>query len=734
MPLLPTGDDVAAVKRPLKLVAAAVLVALVTPVTAAGVMLSAYLFLPLPANLPERNGREAAQISRVYDAAGNEIGIFKQFETSIPSTPEDIPKGLEQAVVAAEDRNFYSHGGVDIRGTLRALVNDIRNRDTSQGGSTITQQLVKITTDNGSERTILRKLREAVLASQLDRSMDKDEILFEYISNVYLGEGAYGAAAAAQTYFRKSVRDITLSEAALLAGLIPAPSRYSPRVDPVLADQKRRIVLDAMLEEDMIDQATHDVAAAETVWLAVNGDPPGPATVVYPPETQQSSEPYFADYVLRWLEAHLPGGRDTIYQDGLRIETTLDPDQQAAARKQVEAFLDGTDPELRTSLVAVEPPSGFVRAFVSGRDFATDQVNYALGGASAGDVEGGGSGRQPGSAFKPFVLAAALDSGITPAARYSGALHDVTKECGRRPNGDPQVLENYEGARYGTLALREATWDSVNTVYTRLILDVGVEETMTMARQLGLTGVRPYEQGQYCASVALGAESVSPLDMASAFGVFAARGMRAEPTPVLRVTDRDGKVLIDNTEPESERVLREDVADNVTAILQGVLQSGTAGGRGLDRPAAGKTGTAQDNKDAWFVGYTPTLSTAVWMGFRNPQDQETRYLRSIKGVGRVTGGSHPARIWQAFMRDALRNVPVTEFNEPAPIVPVADQAKLRQRGGYAPGPQQRPEGSGSSDAYVEEPPPPDASSPTTTEPPTTSTSLETPGDQGFLFP
>ena len=241
--------------RGLKLVAATVLVAIVTPITAAGVMLSAYLFLPLPANLPERNGREAAQISRVYDAAGNEIGIFKQFETSIPSTPEDIPAGLKQAVVAAEDRNFYSHGGVDIRGTLRALVDDVRNRDASQGGSTITQQLVKITTDNGTERTVLRKLREAVLASQLDRSMDKDEILFEYISNVYLGEGAYGAAAAAQTYFRKSVRDLTLSEAALLAGLIPAPSRYSPRVDPVLADQKRRIVLDAMLDEDMIDQA-----------------------------------------------------------------------------------------------------------------------------------------------------------------------------------------------------------------------------------------------------------------------------------------------------------------------------------------------------------------------------------------------------------------------------------------------------------------------------------------------
>ncbi len=715
-------------RRKLKLVAATLLVAVVTPITAAGVMLTAYLFLPLPANLPERSGREAAQISRVFDVEGNQIGVIKQFETSIPSTPGDIPDVLRQAVVAAEDRNFYSHGGVDIRGTLRALVADIRNRGVRQGGSTITQQLVKITTDNGTERTILRKLREAVLASQLDRSMDKDEILFEYISNVYLGEGAYGAAAAAQTYFRKPVHDVTLSEAALLAGLIPAPSRYSPRVDRFTADQKRRIVLDAMLDEHMIDQAQHDAAAAETVWLAVEGTAPGPATVVYPAETQQSSDPYFTDYVFRWLEKHLPGGSNQIYQDGLRIETTLDPDQQEAAREQVETFLDGTAPDLRASLVAVEPPTGYVRAFISGRgDFALDQVNYALGGGSAGDVEGGGSGRLTGSAFKPFVLAAALDSGITPEARYSGAPHDVSKACG--PQND-EPLKNFGNASFGNIDLRTATWKSVNTVYTRLILDVGVDKVMALAQRMGLTGVRDYDKTKFCASVALGTESVSPLDMASAFGVFAARGLRAEPTPVLRVTDRDGNVLIDNTKPESERVLKEDVADNVTDILQGVLQSGTAAGRGLDRPAAGKTGTTSDNVDSWFVGFTPTLSTAVWIGYKNETEETKKFLTNIKGVREVTGGTHPARMWQAFMRRALRNVPVTEFTEPAPILAVPDAAKLRQRGGFGPGTRQRPVDS--TTTYVEEPPPPDASAPTTTEPPPSTTTTTEPG--GILFP
>jgi penicillin-binding protein 1A len=665
--------------RAFKFLTAIFVVAVVTPVSVMGVTLGAYLFLPLPARLPDRSPPAASQISRVYDTAGNEIGNYRQFETSIPAAPEDIPEVLKQAVIAAEDRSFYEHGGVDVRGTIRALLNDIRNREAAQGGSTITQQLVKNTTDNGDEATIQRKIREAVLASQLDRSMDKDEILYEYISVVYLGEGAYGFPAAAQTYFRKSVRDLTLSEAATLAGLIPAPSRYSPRVDATSAETKRMLVLGAMLETGAIDEVAHAEAAQQVIWLAANGPAPGPATVVYPPETQQSSQPYFTDYVKRWLASHLPGGEDQIYRDGLRIETTLNPQQQAAAEASVSGFLDGRAADLRTSLVAVEPPTGFVRAFVSGRDFATDNVNYALGGGSAGGVGGGGSGRQPGSSFKPFVLAQALETGIPPTARYSGGPHDVREACSK----DDPILENYEGGRYGSVDLRTATVKSVNTAYTRLILDVGVEATLELAQRLGLT-TATYVPGD-CASVALGVKSVSPLDMASAYSVFAARGMRAEPTPVLKVTDRDGNVIIDNTKPTTTRVLKEDVADNVTDILQGVLESGTAAGRGIERPAAGKTGTTQNNNDAWFIGYTPTLATAVWMGYEN-KTSATR-----KTLGNITGGSFPARIWQTFMREALEDVPITEFTEPAPIVAIADAAKLRQRKGFGPGAAKRPQ-------------------------------------------
>ena len=725
-------------RRILKSGLAVLIVAVITPLASAGVVLSAFLFLPLPAELPERTPPAPSQISRVYDAAGNEIGTFKQFETSIPVLQEDIPEHLKRAVIAAEDRGFYSHGGVDLRATVRALLADVRDRGASQGGSTITQQLVKNTL-TGNERTITRKLREAVLASQLDRQIDKDDILFEYLSVIYLGEGAYGVGAAAETYFRKPVSELTLSESALLAALIPAPSRYNPRVDPVAAEQRRQRVLVAMLDEDLITDEEFGAAAYQPVWLEAQGPPPGPVAFVYPPEVQQSSDPYFTDYVARWLAVHLPGGTDQIYRGGLRIHTTLDPQLQGVARLQVAEFLDGTEPDLRTSLVSVEPPTGFVRAFVSGRDFASDQVNYALGAQSAGGVGGGGSGRQPGSAFKPFVLARAFGMGVTPDAPYSGRPHDVTEACSP---GTPTVLDNYEGAGFGTVDLRTAIAKSVNTVFTRLILDIGVGETMALARNMGLTTVREYDAARDCAAVALGAESVSPLDMASAYGVFAARGMRAEATPVLRVTDRDGNVLIDASQRAATRVLEEAVADNVTGVLRGVLTNGTAAGRGLDRPAAGKTGTTQNNVDAWFVGYTPTLSTSVWIGYQNADPNAgPRSLEGIKGVRAVTGGTHPARLWQQFMREALRDVPVTEFSEPAPIDAVPDAARIRERRGFEPGARMYAARGPSTGGYITDVGTPEADLPTTTtsttEPPPTTTTqpstTTTEGDDGGIF-
>ncbi|HEV2767031.1 MAG TPA: transglycosylase domain-containing protein, partial [Acidimicrobiales bacterium] len=624
-----------------RLVVLVVVAGVVVPVAGAVTVLSALLFLPLPASLPDPTPGVEAQISRIYDINGEEIGAFRQFDTSQPVAPEDIPEVLRQAVIAGEDRRFYSHSGVDVWGTLRALWADVRTQQVVQGGSTITQQYVK-SAYVGDERSLSRKVREAVLASQLDRQVDKDEILFRYLERIYLGEGAYGVGAAAETYFRKPVSDLTLSEAALLAGLIPAPSRYEPRGNPAQAEGKRTLVLDAMLDEGMIDADEHAAAVAETVWLAKPGEPPPdrPVTVVHPRERAETPYPYFVDYLQRHLSERY--GADAVYRDGLRIHTTLDPRVQQEAERAVGETLDGTDPPLEMSLVAVEPQTGFVKGLVGGRDFAASPVNLALG------AGGGGSGRQPGSAFKPFVLAQALEEGIAPNRSLPGRSPLVVGN---------KAFVNYGGASYGPVDLRTATRKSVNTAYVELIRQVGVEETMALARRMGLT-IAEYQEGFHGFSVALGSVEVSPMDMASAFGVFAARGERAEPTPVVRVLDAEGAVLEDNTEPPRARVLDEVTADNVNDILQGVLRAGgTAGDNGIDRPAAGKTGTTSENHDAWFVGYTPSLSTSVWMGYSDAP----RPLEGIKGVRAVTGGSLPADTWESFMREALAGVPVTEF-------------------------------------------------------------------------
>ena len=691
-----------------------VVTTVVVPLAGALTVLAALLFLPLPASLPQARPGVEALISRIYDINGTEIGAFRQFDTTKPVEPGDIPEVLKQAVIAGEDRRFYSHSGVDVWGTARALWADIRNREVVQGGSTITQQYVK-TAYVGDERTLSRKVREAVLASQLDRQVDKDEILFRYLERIYLGEGAYGVGAAAETYFHKAVSELTLSEAALLAGLIPAPSRYEPRGNPALAEERRLVVLDAMLEVEMISPADHAEAVAERVWLSDGVAPPpaGGATVVHPRERAETPFPYFVDYLQRYLAEHY--GEDAVYQQGLRIYTTLDPRIQAEAERAVAETLDGTEPPLEMSLVAVEPLTGFVKGLVGGRDFGSSRVNLALGAA------GGGSGRQPGSSFKPFVLAQALEEGISPGRTYSGR--------------SPVVIGNYEahnygGSSYGQVDLRTATRQSINTAYVQLINDVGVPETMELARRMGVS-TSVYQEGVHGLSISLGSLDVSPLDMASAFGVFAARGERAEATPVVRVLDADGNVVEDNAQPERQRVLEEITADNVNQILQGVLEEGgTAADNGIERPAAGKTGTAQDNGNAWFVGYTPTLATSVWLGYSDVP----REMRNIGGVrGGITGGSLPAATWESFMEAALADVPVTDFTEPPPITDLTDILRRRSRGGFDVRRAMEPVGTDPG-AYVESLPAPavDPPAPTTTTVPSTGGGQARPDARALL--
>src|SRR5437763_7155987 len=410
--------------------------AVLVPVGTAGTVLGAFLFLPLPATLPKPKPNVASSMSHVYDINGNEIAVFRQYETSIPVQQKDIPEILKQAVVSIEDKRFYSHGGVDPQGTLRAMWADIRG-EAIQGGSTITQQYVK-NAYTGRNRSVARKIREAILASQLDRQAPKDEILYRYLSTIYLGGGAYGVGAATQTYFRKPITQLSLSEAALLAGVIRAPSYYDPRVNPEGAESRREVVLQSMLDQKRITPDQFNEAMAARIYVVGGGTPvpKTPHTDIYPPERQQTKFPYFVDYVSKYLVAKY--GHDKVYRGGLRIQTSLDPALEAQAEASVANALRGTKAPREMSLVAVEPQTGFVKALVGGRDSGTSPVNLALGNCPVPKkpeqtgaeplpppsdqpicVPGGGTGRQPGSSFKPFTLAKAFEQGITPERTFS---------------------------------------------------------------------------------------------------------------------------------------------------------------------------------------------------------------------------------------------------------------------------------------------------------------------------
>ena len=667
-------------------IAVFVVVTLIVPAVTAGTALGSLFFLPLPTpSFPPPQPGTESRVTHIYDAKGAEIGILRKFDTKIPVQPGDVPDVVKQAVIAQEDRRFYSHGGVDLKAAFRALWANLTGGRTVQGGSTITQQYVK-GAYTGGERTFARKLREAVLASRLDKKLTKEEILYRYLENVYLGGGAYGVGAAAESYFKKRANDLTLSEAALLAGLIQSPSSDEPRTNPERAEAKRQDVLRKMRDQDRITEAQYAEAQAQKIVLVSRDGPPppGPATLVHPLELQSATEPYFVDYVRRWLIARY--GDDVVYRGGLRVETSLDPDVQAKAEAAVSKALGGTRPPLEMALVTVEPATGLVKAVVGGRDFTASNVNLALGNCPPGSsdsrprrdtpvcIAGGGSGRQPGSAFKPITLAKAFEEGIGPARVYSGPSSYTFPNC-----SGPCTVRNVESGSYGAITLRQATHQSVNTVYAQLVGDVGVEETAEMAHRLGLTMVGEHGKranGEpYGASITLGSAETSPLDMAAAFSVFANRGIQQAATPVARVIDADGRVLEDNTKRKGKRVLDEAVADNVTDVLRGVVSGGTGRAASIGRPGAtaGKTGTSENFGNAWFVGYTPALSTAVWLGYADAP----RPMQGIKGVSRVYGGTIPAQTWHDFMAAALEGVPTPDFPEPAPLV--ADLAAGKRR-------------------------------------------------------
>ena len=719
------------------------------PIIATTTIVGSLVFLPLPATLPNPRPFFISRPSVVYDATGAQIASFREFDQSVPVQQSDIPKVLKMALIASEDKNFYREGGVDPRGSVRALLRDFQGTGYVQGGSTITQQYVK-NAYTDKKRTLTRKLKEAVLASQLARQVPKDEILYKYLDSVYFGDGAYGVGAAAETYFRKKVNDLTIGESALLVGLIPAPSRYEPRGNQLLAEERRKTVLLKMLEQKFITQAEYDYWRVAQVYEATAPPlPPGaPQTLVYPPQQDVTKYPYFVDYVRRYLEDQPNVGPNLLYRGGLRIQTTVDPDLQRAAEQSVSDTLAGTAPPLEMALASVEPQTGHVRALVGGRDFGKDQTNLALGGCEkelttpvppvkATCVEskvpvGGGTGRQPGSSFKPFVMATAFERGVEPTEVFNGPA-SITLPANCRGSGC-QVIRNAGDSESGQFSLAQATWFSVNTVYAQLILDprVTIARTADMAKRLGVTNAW-YSPRVHGASYALGALDVSPLDMAAAYGVFDNHGLRAPATPIVKIIDSNGKTLVDNTAPTGTQVIDPAVADNVTNVMRGVITQGTGNpNANIGRPAAGKTGTTSSFVDAWFVGYVPTLSTSVWMGYKDSEDPTKHQMLNVCSAKRgcaspVFGGTLPASTWADFMKQATANVPPTDFNQPAPLKRVADA--ISGLGGTAneasltPGYQRAPTVVGPGGPYQFGPGSPVANAPATTAPPTTTTTI-----------
>ncbi|MGH9126006.1 MAG: transglycosylase domain-containing protein [Acidimicrobiales bacterium] len=697
--------------RPVRMVLDSVVllftVSVLVPIVVIATILGSLIFLPLPGTIPAPKPLAIDQPTQVYDKNGNLIATFSQFSERIPVTEKDIPTVLKEAVVSVEDKNFYKGGAVDIRGSIRALLADLENQKTLEGGSTITQQYVKETYTNGA-RTISRKIKEAILASKLARSATKDEIMFQYLNTIYFGDGGYGIGAASENYFRVPVNNLNLSEAATLAGLIAGPSAWAPRENPAAAEARRELVLDDMLQQGYITQQQHDAAVGAPINDISNGETPIPnTTTVYPEQQVTPQYPAFVDYVKRYLLQQY--GAQVVYTGGLRVQTTLDPTIQSDAEAAVQAEfakLNDPNPNLEMGLAAVQPQTGFVQAIVGGRDFGGkgpySQINFALGGCepepaksvtvevpapcwSNNDITSntGVAGRQPGSAWKPFVLATAFTQGIGPDTVFPAPTVFHIPGCQSTPTNSC-VINNNEGEGGGSATLRTATAQSINTVFAELIRKTGCVPVGQMAAKLGITSAWYSSRVQTCSGAyALGEVGVSPLDMASAYGVFDDHGARAAPTPILKIIDGTGKVLVDNITkaPPATQVIDAVIADNVTNLLQGVISGGTATDANLGRPAAGKTGTTSNFTNAWFVGYTPTLSAAVWMGYANNQSTTL----SFPGVGNVYGATIPAPVWKAFMTKALANVAPTDFAQPAPLSSISDELAAQALGGVTPG-------------------------------------------------
>ncbi|HEY9640774.1 MAG TPA: penicillin-binding protein 1A, partial [Coleofasciculaceae cyanobacterium] len=556
-----------------------------------------------------------SETSYIYDMNGTLLDSLHDEANREVVELNDISPNLKRAVLAIEDSYFYSHHGINPVGVGRALLANVAEKQTVEGGSTITMQLVKnLFLD--PRRTINRKVAEAVLSLRLEQVFKKDQILEMYLNQVYWGHNTYGAETAAMSYFNKHASELTLGEAAMMAGLIQAPEVYSPFVNYQVAKKRQATVLERMRALNWITADEEAAARAQPIQL-------GQIT-----SFRQSQAPYITDAVIQELSDRF--GRDAVLKGGMRVQTTIDLDLQRKAEETAREGLDSVQGQGlsadQISIVAVDPRTHFVKAMVGGVDYKQSQFNRATQAL-----------RQPGSAFKPFVYYAAFATGrFDPDSTISDTPVSY-------PDGDGYYTpQNYDGRFYGAMSIRSALAQSRNIPAIRLGQEVGINRVIEVCRTLGIKS--PMEP---VTSLPLGSVDLTPMEMASAYATFASGGWQSPTTTIVQVIDSKGNVLLDNT-PHPQLVLDPWAVAALDEVMQGVINNGTARAAQIDRPAAGKTGTTSSERDIWFVGFVPQLSVAVWVGNDD---------YSPIGVG-ATGGSYVAPIWRNFMNKALDGVPV----------------------------------------------------------------------------
>ena len=586
-----------------------------------GYIFAAYQSLPAVGN----NMRPAVS-SQVFDSHGRLITTLHSDQNRLPIDINKVPQNLQNAFIAAEDNRFYEHIGIDPIGIFRAIFANLTNRGIAQGGSTITQQLAK-NAFLSQEQTLKRKIQEAMLALEIEHKYSKKEILEMYMNQIYFGQGAYGIQTAAKTYFNKDVNELTLTQCAMLAGLPKSPNYYSPFNNLNEAKKRKNVVLDQMVKYGYVSAAEAEDAKNQDLGLS---------------KSHQSKEAdeyaSFIDYVSQQVAKKY--GDDALYKEGLKIYTTMDVDKQHAAVRAMRNLPNNytdenglTQPQ--AAIVSIDPKTGHILAMVGGR--GQDSFNRASMAV-----------RQPGSAFKPFVYLTALQHDMTPDT----TMNDQPVTYG---SWSPK---NAGGSYSGTMTLSDALAHSVNTIAVQLADQVGTKNIIANAKKMGITTLDAKDDNL---AMALGGltKGVTPLEMASAYGTFANKGVHVKPTAIVKILDRDGNVLEDASTLEKEetktRVMSEREAYEMTTMLEGVIDHGTGTAAAIGRPAAGKTGTTDDNKDAWFVGYTPDIVTAVWIG----DDTGSHSL------GEIYGGTIPAEIWKDYMSSATSDESGGDFSAPS---------------------------------------------------------------------